>query len=61
MNYSTLHANYESIFAAVTKGFEEPDTEVQHGWVKICIALLGARLQESQQQGDIRTGFKAYN
>jgi hypothetical protein len=28
-NYSTLHANYELIFAAVVKGIEEPEEAIQ--------------------------------
>ncbi len=61
LNYSTLHANYDLIFSAACKGFEEPETSVQQEWVLVCSALIGMRLQESKQQGDIKTGFRTYN
>ena len=47
LNYSTMHAHYDVMFSAATKGFEESDAETQFAWVEACAALLGMRLQES--------------
>ena len=57
-----MHTSFDMLWQVCLKGFEEVEDMAVHGnYVQACAALLNMRLQESQQQGDIKTGYKQYN
>ncbi|CDW72650.1 heat repeat-containing protein 5b [Stylonychia lemnae] len=61
LNYTSMHSCFDQILQVSIKGFEDSNPAVLEQFILTCYHLLNLRLQESQQQGDIKTTFRTYN